>query len=70
MAVADEVDRYCAVLYREWEDGREEYRLKRVLNWFMGGEEKSKARRSCEHSRFKPLPGGGVKCADCGEVGY
>ena len=38
-AVADEVDRYCAVLYREWEEAREVNRLKRVLHWFMGGEE-------------------------------
>jgi hypothetical protein len=48
-AISGEVDRYCAVLYREWEETREVNRLKRVLHWFMGGEEEE----------VRPLPSQG-----------
>jgi hypothetical protein len=69
--LADEFDRACTVYFREWEDKREEDRLKRVLTWFMSGQEKGKGarRKNCAHERFETLPGGELKCRDCGEVG-
>lgn len=69
--LADEFDRTCAVYFREWEDAREELRLKRFWNWAWGdGKRKGKTSAGCRHERFDPAPGGGVKCRDCGEVGY
>lgn len=69
-ALADEVDRYCAVLYHEWADERETNRLKRAIAWAFSGEEKGGGKPvACEHEGFDRLPDGGLKCRDCGEVG-
>lgn len=66
--LADQFDRVCSVFFQEWWDEREEYRLKRVLNWFMGGEKKGKS-RECEHERHEKQPDGSLLCLDCGERG-
>jgi hypothetical protein len=67
--LADEFDRTLAVYYQEWFDRREEHRLKRVLNWLVGGEEKGKTRRECSHERREALSSGELLCLDCGERG-
>lgn len=71
--LADEFDRACAVYFREWEDEREEARLKRVLNWWLtGAKEKGKKnvpQRKCRHERYDVLPGGELRCKDCGVRG-
>lgn len=69
--LCDEFDRTCAAYYQEWFDEREERRLKRVLHWFMGGKEsgEGKSRRECSHEHFERLPGGELKCRDCGVTG-
>lgn len=62
----------CAVYYREWEYQRGVNQLKEAIAWAFGSEKKGggKAARRCGHAHRQPQPDGGVKCVDCGEVGY
>jgi len=71
-ALADEFDRTLAIYFREWEDEREEYRLKKVLSWALGGTGTQSGRReSCSHPHesLKPDSSGGMYCSDCGTKG-